>query len=55
MDFTINVAKKKNSDDDLIQDVRDVAKKLKKSTITISDYEKYGKYHPSTLQRRFGS
>ncbi len=41
--------------EELIEDIRNVAKKLNKNTVTISEYEQCGKFHPSTLQRRFGS
>lgn len=43
------------SDEDLTQDVKEVAARTGKDTVTIADYERLGKYHPSTLQRRFRS
>ena len=41
--------------EELIYDLQITAKKIKKNTVTMSEYERYGKYHPRTLQRRFGS
>ncbi len=42
-------------DEYLIEDVKAVAKKTGRDTVTIADYERLGKYHPATLQRRFRS
>lgn len=43
------------SDEDLLSELRHCASMLKRSTITMSEYEKIGKVRPSTFQRRFGS
>lgn len=42
-------------DDDLLADLRAGAKALGRETITMAEYEKVGKTHPSTIQRRFRS
>lgn len=42
-------------DEELIRDVKAVAKKLRKNTITIQDYSEHGIYHYSTLRFRFRS
>jgi hypothetical protein len=39
----------------LLEDMRLSAKKNGRDTITRAEYEKIGKAHPSTIQRRFGS
>lgn len=39
----------------LIQDVVEAALRLGQGTVTMHEYQQHGKYHPSTLQRRFGS
>jgi hypothetical protein len=42
-------------DSELISDVISVSKKIGKDKVTLEEYSKFGKYHPSTLQRRFKS
>lgn len=41
--------------EELIADLRRVANELKKDSTTIDEYNERGKYHSSTLARRFGS
>ena len=55
MKFELNDYHRNISDQELIQDVQDVAKSLGKDTLTGSEYSLHGKYYHSTLQRRFGS
>lgn len=55
MEFKLELNKRNNSDEEFIEDLIRVAKKINKNTVTIAEYEKCGKFHPSTLQRRFGS
>ncbi len=43
------------SKEEFIADLKRVALKLKKNAITHEDYNKHGKFHSSTLQRKFGS
>ena len=42
-------------DSELIADVISVSKITRKNTVTIADYSTHGKYHSSTLTRRFKS
>jgi len=49
-EYNINV-----TDSELIEDVISVSKITGKNTVTQADYSKYGKFHFSTLQRRFKS
>ncbi len=42
-------------DDDLLADLRAVADKLATNRVTIEQYKANGRYHPTTLARRFGT
>lgn len=42
-------------DEDLLLDMRRVAKLLGRETLTLSEYSEHGLGHASTIQRRFGS
>jgi len=55
MKFELEAYHRNTPSEELISDIKNVAEKLKKRSVTIAEYEQYGKYHPSTLQRRFGS
>jgi hypothetical protein len=55
MKFQLETYHRNISDELLIKDVKDVAKRTGRDTVTIAEYEQFGKYHPSTLQRRFRS
>ena len=55
MKFELNEYHRNMSDEELISDVRNTAKKLGKVTLTRDEYSKFGKYHSTTLTRRFGS
>lgn len=55
MKFELEASLRGASDEDLLTDMRDCAKRLGRETITIAEYESAGKTHPSTIQRRFGS
>jgi hypothetical protein len=55
MKFKLETYHRNTPDEELIADIQNVASKLKKNTVTISEYEEHGKFHPSTLQRKFGS
>ena len=39
----------------LLADVRSVANKLNKKSITIAEYKEHGKYHPTTITNKLGS
>jgi len=55
MDFNLKEYNRNVTESELIKDVISVSKIIGKDTVTQFDYSKYGKYHPSTLQRRFKS
>lgn len=55
MKFELEPFNRNVSDEDLLEDIKEVAKRIRKNTVTIDEYEKHGKYHPSTLRRRFKS
>lgn len=55
MQFVLNDYHRNVSDSELINDLKRVAKELNKETITINDYNQHGKYHATTLTRRFKS
>jgi 5-methylcytosine-specific restriction endonuclease McrA len=42
-------------DDELVADIRRVAEELGKRSVTIDEYNERGKFHNTTLTRRFGS
>ena len=42
-------------DQELLDDLKHVAQKLVVQTLTISQYNEHGRFHASTIQRRFGS
>src|ERR1700730_14156532 len=42
-------------EEDLINDVIAVSKKLGKETVTVREYKQHGKYGPTTLKDRFSS
>ncbi len=55
MQYVLNPYNRNISDEDLLQDMSNVARQLNKDTITIEEYNKLGKYSASTITRRFGS
>jgi len=55
MKFELNDYHRNVSDQEFILDVQKTAKKLGKNTLTGEEYSLHGKYHSSTLTRRFGS
>jgi 5-methylcytosine-specific restriction endonuclease McrA len=55
MKFDLEQSLRGAPDEELLEDMRHSAKALGRETITIAEYEKIGKAHPSTIQRRFGS
>ena len=38
-----------------LTDIRHVASELNKNSVTTAECQKHGKYHPATIQNRFGS
>lgn len=55
MKFELNDYHGNISDKELLDDLKNVAERLKKDTVTKSEYKILGKYSPETLRKRFGS
>ncbi|MBL8087177.1 MAG: HNH endonuclease [Chthonomonas sp.] len=55
MKFELRKTARGLSDDELLEDLRRVARKLGRETVTISDYTEHGLGHATTIQRRFRS
>lgn len=55
MEFKLETYHRNTPREEFLADVKNVALKLNKCTVTISEYEEHGQFHPSTLQRKFGS
>lgn len=54
MKFELNEYHRNVSDEELVADVKRVAEKLGKNTLTGDEYLLHGKYHLSTVRRRLG-
>ncbi len=55
MKFELETHHRNTPDADLIADLKRVAIQLNKDKVTLDEYNDYGKYHSTTLTRRFGS
>lgn len=55
MHYILNKYHRNTSDEELINDLKNVANQMNKETVTIDEYNQFGKYHATTLTRRFGS
>ena len=55
MAFELELSMRGASDEDLIGELRRCAKLTGRDTVTMAEFERYGRCHPSTIQRRFGS
>ncbi len=55
MEFVLVENHRNTPDKELLSDVISVSKLLSKESLTLEEYNKYGKYHSTTLTRRFGS
>jgi len=55
MKFELETHHRNTPDEDLIADLKSVAIQLDKDKVTLDEYNDYGKYHTTTLTRRFGS
>lgn len=53
--FRLTPSHRNIPDDDLIEDLQSVREKLGAETVTIDEYNDHGRYHATTLTRRFGS
>jgi len=54
MKFELKPNSRSTSTKELLDDLIQVTKRLKKSTVTIEEYKKLGKYGPDALRNRFG-
>lgn len=55
MKYELDELHRNTPDEELLNDLRRVAKELNDDHVTIEAYQKHGRYHPCTLQRRFKS
>ena len=55
MEFKYKDLHKQVTNDELIDDLKNTAFKLKIDTLSMKEYSKYGTYNPSTIIRRFGT
>ena len=55
MKFELNEIHRNVSDEELIQDVVAVANRIGRKSLTIDEYEANGRFHSTTIRRRFGS
>src|SRR3989304_2926651 len=55
MKYELDEYNRDTPDEELLADLKRVAEILVSRRVTIDLYEKHGRFHPSTLQRRFGS
>ncbi len=55
MKFELNDFHRNTSDEELLNDLKAVSNIINKDTVTMGEYNQYGKYHSTTLTRRFGS
>lgn len=55
MKFELESHNRDIPDQELLNDLAKVAKKLEQNRVTIDQYNDHGKYHATTLTRRFGS
>jgi hypothetical protein len=55
VDFRLEASNRGIRDEELLENLRACARQLGRDTITIDEYHRVGKAHPSTIQRRFGS
>ena len=55
MKFELNYSTKSFLDSELLDDLKKVACELNKNTLTMQEYETYGKFSSSSYQTRFGS
>jgi len=55
MEFVLNEYHRNISDDEMIADVKRVASYVQKKSLTQKEYKKYGRFHPATIAKRFGT
>ena len=55
MKFELTQYHRNTPEEEFLEDIRKVARKLGKDTVTTSEYSEHGKYHPTTIRNRTGS
>lgn len=55
MKFELDTYNRNTPDQDLLDDLKKVAKVIGKDKVTIDEYNEKGKFHSTTLTRRFGN
>ena len=55
MKFELKTYNRNVSDDDIVNDIKNVARILGKKSFTMASYKKYGAYDPSLLRKRYGT
>ena len=55
MKFEVKKVNRNVSNEELLADVKNIASKYGLTTMSQEVYTQYGKYHPCTFLRRFGS
>ena len=55
MEFNLNEYHRNVSNEELLADIKRVAKSLNKNPLTQRDYKTLGKYDTNTIRRHFGS
>ena len=55
MKYILNEVHRNTTNDELLQDVKNTAKKLGQKSLSVDDYNRAGVYSYSTLRKRFGS
>jgi hypothetical protein len=55
MKFELEPYRRNIPNETFLEDLRKVAHQLRKKSVTIEEYTKYGAYNPSSIYKRFGS
>lgn len=55
MKFELEPYRRNVPDETFLEELRRVAQKLGKSSVTMEEYAEHGTFHPSSIARRFGS
>ena len=55
MPYRVRLKQQNIPDEELLRNVRQVAQQMKSDTLSMPDYDKFGRFDSTTLSRRFGS
>ena len=55
MKYVLNTYHRNTSDQELLDDLEKVANHIGTDKVTMAQYDQKGKFHPGTIQKRFGS